>query len=200
MTRLVAFGCSLTFGQSLVDNHPDNDYPSEHAWPNVLAKKLNMVCVNNGKPGASNKQIAWNIQNFEFHKDDVVVILWSHPDRYCIIEHDSIRQLGIWQPENIDFFKNFHNEYDMLIDMHTRIQYAELFLAKKDIKCFHLHPTGKYKMNFSWFDIPVLDLYFNEIRTKYQLAENNHHPGIDAHCVFADKIYNLIKDRQGPLL
>ena len=62
MNRLIAFGCSNTFGQALEDcwDYEKNDvgeYPSKLAWPSVLSKKLDLECHNHALPGASNKLI-----------------------------------------------------------------------------------------------------------------------------------------------
>ena len=65
--RIIAFGCSLTYGEGLKDCLPDPinlkkaKYPSKYAWPNLLSKKTNIPIINNGQPGESNKLIANNI-------------------------------------------------------------------------------------------------------------------------------------------
>lgn len=84
MQRLITFGCSLTQGQAL---EKDIEY-SELAWPFLLGQKLNLSVVNCGKNGSSVKRIWWDIMNFDFHSSDVVVILWTHINRWCIIKGD----------------------------------------------------------------------------------------------------------------
>lgn len=85
MKRLITFGCSLTQGQAL---EKDVEY-SKLAWPYVLADQLNLQCINMGRNGASIKRIWWNIMNFKFEATDIVVILWTHLDRWCIIKEGS---------------------------------------------------------------------------------------------------------------
>ena len=82
MSRLITFGCSLTQGHAL---EKDIEY-SKLAWPYRLAEKMQLDCINAGQNGASAKKIWFNILNFEFQPDDVVVILWTHMDRWCIIK------------------------------------------------------------------------------------------------------------------
>ena len=98
--RLVAFGCSNTFGQALPDvwDYKKNvsiskQGPSKYAWPQVLADKLNLECVNLGTPGASNKEVWFHIVNTEFKKSDIVIILWPGRSRWCIIK-DLVPSMG----------------------------------------------------------------------------------------------------------
>lgn len=84
MGRLIAFGCSNTFGQALPDvwdfnkNKPVDKTPSKYAWPQLLADKLNFECVNNGIQGNSPKDTWWLVMNFSFKDNDIVTILWPH--------------------------------------------------------------------------------------------------------------------------
>ena len=62
--RLVAFGCSQTWGSALPDvwgikeNQTIHERGvSKYAWPKLLANKLDVECVNLGIAGASNKEI-----------------------------------------------------------------------------------------------------------------------------------------------
>ena len=78
--RLVTFGCSLTYGQALNDRHKES-------WPAQLGAKLNLPVDNQGRCGASAKRIWWQIVNYPFKQDDLVVIGWTHKDRWCIIKN-----------------------------------------------------------------------------------------------------------------
>mgnify|MGYP003309481114 CR=1 FL=1 len=89
MTRLIAFGCSHTYGQALPDiwDHKKNKEittqgPSKYAWPQILSDKLNLECINLGSPGASNKEVWFHIVNTEFKKSDIV-ILWFQYYNHC---------------------------------------------------------------------------------------------------------------------
>ena len=83
--RLVTFGCSLTYGQALEDRSKDS-------WPAQLGARLNLPVHNQGRCGASTKRIWWQIVNFPFKQDDLVVIGWTHKDRWCIIKNDFIQK------------------------------------------------------------------------------------------------------------
>ena len=97
MNRLVTFGCSHTFGQALPDvwdsekrKHLFHNGASKYAWPQILANKLNIECANQGKPGASVKEIWYRIVNFDFQKEDIVIVLYTIEPRSCLIFSDQI--------------------------------------------------------------------------------------------------------------
>jgi len=59
--RLIAFGCSYTYGAGLEDCFTPpighGPIPSKFAWPQLVANELNMECINMSSSGASNKEI-----------------------------------------------------------------------------------------------------------------------------------------------
>ena len=90
MNRLVAFGCSHTYGEGLKDcwvNGKAGKLPSKYAWPQLLADRLKRRCFNKSMEGASNKFIWHKILNTEFTDKDIVVILWTYYNRTCILEN-----------------------------------------------------------------------------------------------------------------
>ena len=89
MNRLVTFGCSLTYGSSI---RRSND-----AWAQPTSNPKNLELINMGIPGASTKRIWWEILNFDFNKNDTVVVLWTHMDRWCILKSDNRMLNGIYQ-------------------------------------------------------------------------------------------------------
>mgnify|MGYP007000298305 len=51
---LLASGCSFTDKNWISDFHPEID-TSFPKWPELLAKKLDMECINLGKSGSGNE-------------------------------------------------------------------------------------------------------------------------------------------------
>ncbi len=102
--RLITFGCSNTYGHGLPDCHiPPNKAgpnPSKFAWPQLLADRLNLECVNLGEPGGSNKLMWWKTVNFKFEPTDVVIYYATFPDRDMIINNkvgdNRTWQMGAW--------------------------------------------------------------------------------------------------------
>lgn len=193
--KLVTFGCSLTVGLGLDDVGLNPKVCSIYSWPSNLSKFLKCDLDNRGISGASNKEIQWNILNYNFNSTDIVVILWSHKDRWCLHSKE-IQQVNIWNNNKASkmFFKHLHTDEDMSIDMHTRIQFVKMFLDKQNIKNFHAYADTKYKRHYNWFDVDTLKVNMGQIRGTYPKAKFDNHPGIEAHSVFATKVYNEIKE------
>ena len=98
-TRLLAYGCSNTFGEGLDDiwhHDPSLKYgnnsgnPSRYAWPRELGKLMNFDEVHNhAEGGASNKKIWLNILQTNIDPiTDTVVVQWTFVDRYSIFYED----------------------------------------------------------------------------------------------------------------
>lgn len=207
--RLIAFGCSNTFGDGLVDVYDTknkqlcSNTPSKLAWPTHLGKLLDcQTVINKGSPGASAKEIAWHIQNFKFQKDDLVVVLWTHLERFCIIHEDnSVEKIGLWHAlnnkTNKAFFKYIWNEHDMKVDMHIRIDYVKGFLDKKGIKNFHARSSLKSKLEAAWITTEMLKCSMNQVSDNYPKALDNMHPSLEAHEEFAKRIHKEIASFKG---
>jgi hypothetical protein len=188
--RLVGFGCSCTDGYAL-DNKTD-------AWPYVLSTLLNTNCCNEGFAGASNKYILNKICNFEFELNDIVVVLWSHTDRTCVLRENTTDHLGVWKTDDQSkaWMKYILDENDMFIDMYQRIQHASFYLDNKKIKNFHvLHDPKDSKREYKWFDKTLLKTSMAVLRHQYPKAPgDNKHPGILAHKEFANGVFEEIKE------
>lgn len=201
MNRLVTFGCSLTYGSALED---PND-----AWPNQLANQKNLELINMGIPGASTKRIWWEILNFDFNKNDTVVVLWTHMDRWCILKPDN--QHVEWDiPNKIKTYSNYkdetdlmvlktqeayykylHDDFDMLTQYLCYINHANTHLKSKVNKQYHLRASQLDKtLPFNQVDFLPIDL--NSIRGNYPKATDNQHPGKEAYHEFVKQMNNYV--------
>jgi hypothetical protein len=195
-SRLVTFGCSLTFGMNLDDNYPKNAFPSKFSWPVKLAKLLDIPITNKGILGASNKEILYTLLNYNFNVDDIVFVLWSHYDRHCIIEENTVESLGAWQQNKRSrlFFKQLWNFYDRKIESYFYYNFAHLYLQEKNIKHVFLVPQKDYlDFDLEWNLVNFLNIFFQDLRYLYPFAKDKHHPGIEAHKIFAEEIYYKYK-------
>ena len=229
--RLVTFGCSHTFGAGLPDvwdfeNHTPifTQGPSKYAWPQLLADKLNIECVNAGFTGASNKKIWWNALNFDYQNTDIVIILWSFLSRSCIITGPNITDhitFGLWSNDDpgVSFYKHLYGEYDMLVDFYLRCNHLHNFLISKVETIYHAETGTQHSAEISNSSlikigtdaeeqtfVPIKDVIkFNKItflksslwhigEEIKSLALDNVHPGIEANEQFATEIYNEIKN------
>lgn len=200
--RIIAFGCSLTYGHGLEDcvdkNNNPGPKPSKFAWPQVLANNLGTECINCSAPGASNKLILYNLQNFTFEKNDFVVCLWTHRNRHHIFKKTEHKYIGLWIKEKYckQYYKSIYDDFDSIHDLYTRANWAKNYLDVVGIKNIHLSVKhSDLTDDFIWNRVNFLPLYMNVIRKKFPKALDNHHPGLEAHKYFASQIQELINYR-----
>tara|TARA_B100001057_G_scaffold385061_2_gene391708 strand:- start:16242 stop:16949 length:708 start_codon:yes stop_codon:yes gene_type:complete len=139
MNRLVAFGCSHTYGKSLPDSAQEffsdkkkyrklrDSPPSKDAWPALLAKKIKLPLENLSCCGASNKQITEIILNSKLEETDFVVILWTNIYRTCFFTKDTIFQIS---------------------PSYTKKKYIRRYNAQMHIERFNIN--NKYYKDFFW--------------------------------------------------
>jgi hypothetical protein len=196
MKRLVAFGCSNTYGHGLEDCClPDLSpglTPSKLAWPAVLAGLLDLQLLNKGKPGASNKLIWKTIIDTDLNKDDIVVIIWSYINRWSIFNQDENNlEINHWNTEkrSKNYYKFYYSEYDLTIDFYNRCNFVQYYLKEKNILNYHiiLKPT---KVIPNWNNVN-----FEFDLTKYQswpTAKDKLHFGSESHNDIANRLFNII--------
>ena len=205
MPRLVTFGCSFTYGHGLPDCHVEpnlpGDSPSQHAWPNLLAKKLGYDCLNLAVCGSGNYQILLDILRTDFKPDDVVVIGYSYFTRfnyYQMIDKISEGTLVKYETAKHKLILlrdlNLISHYDEKLywDNWLVMQHAELLLNSKNIK------------NYSFLNVPhgaienkpdliELNNFFNTIHLiSKDYALDKKHPGIMSHRLQSEHLYSII--------
>ena len=189
--RIIAFGCSYTYGHGLNDcldrDGKPGSTPSDLSFPSIVAKKLNCECINLGKSGNSNKEIWNDILNFKFQKDDIAVITWTYYNRFCIIKSDSIRRINPWIGEEKIFYMNYSNRYDMILDFFNRLNHSDFYLRSMSIKNYNYIIERLDDEEPSWNKTTILGLF-----NKIDEADDGCHPGEISHSIFADNIYNHI--------
>jgi len=90
--RLLAIGCSYT---SLYWTHK-HGFP---VWPQLLAEKLDMDCINLGANGAGNTHISGQLfDSIVEEKFDFIVIMWSEFQRM------DFQELGLFDLQEIDTY------------------------------------------------------------------------------------------------
>jgi hypothetical protein len=195
--RLVAFGCSYTRGTALDDvwNFDKNcsiyPMPSKHAWPQVIADKLGLECVNLGKGGYSNKAIWHTVVNFDFKPNDLIFIHWSFLDRYHFYENKDVGHIVDHKSDSLRdraFFKYLHSDYDMLNDMYMRINHIDSLLYGKTRYHLQIAPTDVPP----WNNTKIQEIYLEDFKIKYPRANDNSHPGILAHNEFASTLIQTL--------
>jgi len=199
--RLVTFGCSYPFGHGLPDcigndNNSPGKNPSNYSFPALLAKHLEMENINLSKPGSSNKEISYRIQQFEFNKDDIVILHWTHSERSCIIDNKNVNIIGPWCPDKRSktFYKLFSTNDDIIFNTKLYLSWANLYLKTKVKKVINTKPftfLSNLDIDFNTEEFYLLDKTINDFTIDY--AIDKQHPGIKSHKSFADYVASKLE-------
>jgi len=211
MSRLIAFGCSHTYGEGQVDclvnkeTDKSSPTPSQYAWPALLGKKLDKEVVNLGCGGASNRYISEAILNSNIQKDDVVVVLWTEINRSTVFRHSNI-SVNI-HPNYItklakNYYKWIHDPYNSFLESLEAINLANYHLQN------HRH-VYNFKANFnSKFQTDTNDILYeypewnkvtliNQSLHWVDLADDEDHPGPESQKLIAR---DMLKHLDGTIL
>lgn len=213
MTRLLAFGCSNTYGHCLpdccIEGKFPGDQPSKLAWPSLLAEKLGLDCINLSKPGLSNFGILDSILKFNYSNDDLVIVMWSLFNRDMLFDLEG-RPNHAWNLGNrystykflsknpMDHWEQVHNPIDSRIRSWYHIHHAHSYLSLHKVKFFFMHVNNEKeflesKPNFCKIEfLKTLFLNYSDIQPK---ALDNIHNGINAHRIFADDLYSELIEK-----
>ena len=215
MNRLLAFGCSYTYGTALKDCwHPkykSGPEPSKLAWPSVLAESLGRECVNLSMPGASNKFIWYKIMNTEYKENDIIVVCWSHSNRHAVLHKDYpttntkkyiltvddliTDMIGPWTDtvQAKMYYTHLHSDIDDQYMNSLYIDHAYRRLDKMGIRHYHYCCSEKY-IDICDFSEAKLNLpSIANITNNNDKGLDNAHPGPRSHKIFAKQVYRKIR-------
>ena len=208
MPRLIAFGCSNTYGEGLEDCYVPGGIrhgkpsASKTAWPNTFGNLLNCSeVINQSKPGASNKLIWKTIVDFNFKQDDLVIIMWSHLERHCFFTNEHTMSLGPWinDKTNKFYYKVFYSENDSILDFFNRADHSKRYLDSLHLVNYHT-AVGRTTVNAilkspKWFSVDFMNTSLHTIRALHPTALDGIHPGQHAHDQFANELHLEILER-----
>jgi hypothetical protein len=184
----------MCYGVGLPDCWPIPSPPSKFCWPAIVASELGREHVNMSVCGAGNKRIWYEISNFKFKKDDLVLILWSFPNRYTIINSPSdIKNLHHNNDEPLSnaYFQNLYDIYDSKIMSKLFVDNANRLLKEKNINFFQMTVKKRYQYMFG--NLEYLPITMDAYETLYTRAIDNDHAGINGHKAFAVDLLKLLK-------
>ena len=138
---LLVSGCSNTDKDFYSELHPDMDC-SWPKWPELLAKKLDMDCVNLAKSGAGNEYIYRSLLNCITRSDisniGLVIPAWSQCNRKDYQEGN----LGRWTNERIDPNGDVFSWVKKSLDYFLSFQ---ILCEKYNLPYMHVHMLHLYK-------------------------------------------------------
>lgn len=197
--RIITFGCSHTAGEGLSDYK--DDHSPELCWPQQLARILDVECVNLGRGGSSNKAIWHTAMNSidTIQKDDVVVVLWSHLNRWHIYHHPNTRGIEIL-PVYFDnknslsrmYFEHFFSHYDTVCDLMLRSDHLHHRMPCKTLQFSVDGLTADQKDMVKWSEghIDISASFRNDFNLD---TSPDGHQGPKSHMKFAEFVAGQIQ-------
>ena len=138
---LLVSGCSNTEKNFYSELHPELD-TSWPKWPELLAKKLDMDCVNLGKSGSGNEYIYSSILNYltrnHTHNIGLVIAAWTQCQRKDFSFGHNMR----WTNERID------PNGDIFSWMRKSLNYYlsfQILCAKYNLPYMHVQMIAPYQ-------------------------------------------------------
>jgi hypothetical protein len=139
MKKLIVSGCSFTDKNFISISHPDIDF-SFKKWPELLAEKLNMECINLAKSGQGNEYISSSLQDEIVRTKDksnigLVIAAWSQAPRkdykegtyWSSIRVNPFGNLSFWVEKTLRFYMNFQIMCERFNIPYAQFQMIELF-------------------------------------------------------------------------
>jgi len=167
----VFLGCSYTFGVGI---------PIENTFAYIVAKQLNLKCINLGISGSTNDS-AYRFGSYYIPKLNTKLVVFNvvQSSRLEIISNDEtfhfLAPSSIYPQET--FYKEWiSGESNMYFNMKKNIEALNLICNNNNIKFVHLDSTEM----LTSLDSPA------------DLARDLNHPGIECNIFHANKILNLI--------
>lgn len=204
-TRIIAFGCSYTYGHGLEDCWKDSfptKHPSKYSFPSLLSIRLGVKCCNYSRPGGSNKYMWHQAMNvYKPMPDDVVINMWTNPNRSCSlhINDEQIKHIGPWQEDktSIHYYKHLENDYESGYMSWLYTKSVNDYLKNKVklvINGFVNYQRSIRNIDPIWNTVKC-DIEFQPIGNKHPLAEDNNHWGPLAHAELSEELYKMIGER-----
>lgn len=185
MSRLVAFGCSLTYGYGLEDCYLEkSNTHSKLAWPDILSSKFSIPSINRGVNAASNKKILLQAIDTPFEKDDIAVILWTYTYRGLLFSNDG-SEINILPSAHIHPiikpYYTVHSNYDLIIQSILDIHYTNIFLSTKNVKVYNFFVDTELGKKERYESLKLLDdidlVWVNLRKLTVDIATDKSHPG-----------------------
>lgn len=206
MKRVIAFGCSFAYGATLPDcfedKHKSGPVASKRAYPQLIGESLGLETINLARPGSSPIRVLYNILNFNFSADDLVLVQWPFSDRDALFTNkDTLLDVGLWvSSETVKNYYLVHDSNDRQIKTTLHIHHAHLYLQNKGIKTLHIlnqhDPGHQIVINDNRFkELVYYSANFIETIDK---GLDNLHPGIMSHQNIAKDIKEILNEQDRP--
>ena len=173
---LLASGCSMTDSNYVSETNPEIDC-SWPKWPELIAKKLDMECINLGRNGAGNEYIYSSLLEKILEKKDqigLVMVGWTQCQR------KDYQEWNIWKE------KRFDPNGDVFGWLRKTLRY----MISLQLVC------EKYNIPYKQFQmINLFDGWLNGLfKTDWQLYQNRNDPKYEIQYRYpGDKVKDRVK-------
>jgi len=120
--KLIVSGDSFTFGSNQRNHDGSIKNSQTYVWPDILAEKLDMECVNLGEGGTGNEKIHNKMFDELCHPKDIglAICMWSSFDR--------------WDFYDFSFRVYLQRHWDLLSKMKKSLRYFHSFQTQCEHK------------------------------------------------------------------
>ena len=192
--KLYAFGCSNTYGEGLPDCNFQKGIPSNMGWVSIVAKHLKLPHINLSFPGASIKEITFKVKHHQHNitKNDIVIILWTYPSRWCIINDIKTNDIDRYlshSESNINkmYYKYFHNDEDSYLMNEVFITYIQNKLDKIGCNYKFIFNSCLEQQKYRENGINMMNVNFNQFDNEEDRTACGH-MGLQGNIDFANAI------------
>jgi len=179
---LLVSGCSFTTDKYTSIQHPEKDM-SWDKWPKILAKMLNMDCINLAKSGAGNEYISNTIidqiETMDKSKIGLVIPAWSQCRRRDYQVHYARSNKTVWR----------HELYDLFGD--TRYWITKSFKTYYFFQIYCEHYSIPYRQ------VQMIELFKDNIEIKTK--EKEEHDEFAKSEMYYKKLKNFVGETSGIL-
>tara|TARA_B100000902_G_C27098999_1_gene807807 strand:+ start:135 stop:860 length:726 start_codon:yes stop_codon:yes gene_type:complete len=156
---LLVSGCSNTDKNFQSEHYPEMDC-SWPKWPELLAEKLNMDCVNLGRAGAGNEYIYNSLLEYittKPHRIGCVIAAWTQNQR----RDYQTGSKGRWQSDRIDMKGDVFWWTKRSLNFYLSF---EILCKRYKLDYFHVQMCALYQKWLHGFDI---EPWKSDVKTKY---------------------------------
>jgi len=181
---LLVSGCSFTTRNYQSHHHPEIDFTSYDKWPEMLAEKLNMQCVNLAKSGAGNEFISNTIideiETMDKSKIGLVIPAWSQCHRRDYQMYSSRSKSTRWRSEMYDLFGD------------TR------YWIRKSLKTYYFFQIYCDYYNIPYKQVQMIELFKDNIEIDFN-EEKKEMDDFTIDEMYYKKLKNFIGETSGIL-
>ena len=221
MARIITFGCSFTYGAGLPDCNPaytlrntlftNTAKPSKFVWATLLGEKLGLEVVNMAEPGISNTEILYNLLEFKYQTDDIVIVMWSNYPRDIMFTKGFVSKNTNTRFSNLKrrlfnkglaaFTRNketklwikYMSEYDYCVKTQMYMHHADLFFRSSNINYIH-YPASPHELDEVSLDfLPVHNSCYDGLFWVDRTPDGHH--GIESNKLVAENIIKFLKEK-----